>query len=85
MKRSLLLLLITIIIFPLFGKITIDESVPEDYRKTIEDALIESTNGRRDVDVLFDSFSLEDDLVSFSISVGNEKYETTVPLSYMEQ
>ena len=51
MKRSLLLLLITIIIFPLFGKITIDESVPEDYRKTIEDALIESTNGRRDVDV----------------------------------
>ena len=85
MKRSLLLLLITIIIFPLFGKITIDESVPEDYRKTIEDALIESTNGRRDVDVLFDSFSLEDDLVSFSIIVGNEKYETTVPLSYMEQ
>ena len=62
MKRSLLLLLILIVILPLFGKVTISESVPEDYRNTIEDALIENTNGRRDVDVLFDSFSLEDDL-----------------------
>ena len=36
MKRSLLLLLILIVILPLFGKVTISESVPEDYRNTIE-------------------------------------------------
>ena len=85
MKRSLLLLLILIVILPLFGKVTISESVPEDYRNTIENALIDSTKGRRDVDVLFDSFSLEDGIVSFSISVENERYETIVPLSYMEK
>ena len=85
MKRSLLLLLILIVILPLFGKVTISESVPEDYRNTIENALIDSTKGRRDVDVLFDSFSLEDGIVSFSISVENERHETIVPLSYMEK
>ncbi|MDD6841563.1 MAG: hypothetical protein PUD65_09690 [Spirochaetales bacterium] len=85
MKRSLLLLLILVVILPLFGKVTISESVPEDYRNTIENALTDSTKGRRDVDVLFDSFSLEDDIVSFSINVEDERYETTVPVSYMEK
>ena len=85
MKRSLLLLLIFVVILPLFGKVTISESVPEDYRNTIENALTDITKGRRDVDVLFDSFSLEDDIVSFSINVEDERYETTVPVSYMEK
>ena len=85
MKRSLLLLLILVVILPLFGKVTISESVPEDYRNTIENALTDSTKGRRDVDVLFDSFSLEEDMASFSINVEDERYETTVPVSYMEK
>ena len=85
MKRSLLLLLILIVILPLFGKVTISESVPEDYRNTIENALTDITKGRRDVDVLFDSFSLEDDIVSFSINIEDERYETTVPVYYMEK
>ena len=85
MKRSLLLLLILVVILPLFGKVTISESVPEDYRNTIENALTDITKGRRDVDVLFDSFSLEDDIVSFSINIEDERYETTVPVYYMKK
>ena len=85
MKRYLLLFLVSILVLPLFGKITIGESVPLVYRNIVEEALIDSTKGRRDVDVLFDSFSLEDGIVSFSISVENERHETIVPLSYMEK
>ena len=64
MKRYLLLLIISIIILPLFGKITINHSIPNEYRSVIEKAIESSIEGRRDVNVVFDSFSLENDLVS---------------------
>lgn len=85
MKRYLLLLIISIIILPLFGKITIDHSIPNEYRSVIEKAIESSIEGRRDVNVVFDSFSLENDLVSFSLSVDDECYNTTVPIKYLEK
>ncbi|MGN1190991.1 MAG: hypothetical protein ACI4SL_11430 [Candidatus Ornithospirochaeta sp.] len=85
MKKFLLLFLILMMILPLFGKITISESVPSEYYDTVNSALLDITEGRRDADIIFDSFSLENDLVSFSISVDGERSDTTVPLTFMEK
>lgn len=84
MRKPLLLFLMTLLILPLFGKITIDESVPDEYRGIINSALMEVTEGRREVDIIFDSFTLEEELATFSISVDGERSETTLPVQYIE-
>ena len=66
MKKYLLLFLVSILVLPLFGKITIGESVPLVYRNIVEEALVENTKGRRGAEIGFDSFVFSDDLVSFS-------------------
>ena len=43
MKKYLLLFLVSILVLPLFGKITIGESVPLEYRNIVEEALVENT------------------------------------------
>ena len=85
MKKYLLLFLVSILVLPLFGKITIGESVPLEYRNIVEEALVENTKGRRDADIVLDSFVFSDDLVSFSLSIGESTYNTTVPSSYLEE
>ena len=61
MKKYLLLFLVSILVLPLFGKITIGESVPLEYRNIVEEALVENTKGRRDADIVLDSFVFSDD------------------------
>ena len=85
MKKYLLLFLVSILVLPLFGKITIGESVPLEYRNIVEEALVENTKGRRDADIVLDSFVFSDDLVSFSLSIGESTYNTTVPSSYLDE
>lgn len=85
MKKILLPLILLVVIFPLFGKVTIDESVPAEYWDRVEKTLFEVTDGRKDVPVLFSSFVLDGDMVSFSLQVEDQVMNTTVPIVYLEE
>lgn len=69
---------------PLFGVVTIDNSLPSEYRDGVEKALNEMVDARKDVDVSFSSFSLLDgDLASFEISVNGKVLSAKVPIEVM--
>ena len=83
MKHILLLLSLFILITPLFGGVIIPDTVSVEYRRELESVIGKMTEGRREVDVKVEDFVILEERATFSLVVGEERMETTVPLEYL--
>lgn len=79
MKKILSLAVVFIAIMPLFSSVIFSESVPEDVRSELEEAIVTAVGDRRETEVLVEKYGIEEGVVSLTLSFSEKSVTLKAP------